>query len=132
MIETTEPDETVANQFCYGLFRVQNLMEGFTAVLKKRHHHKRTFIILLIIAFEMEMFALHGKWSCMFLYFRRVLDWSIVEFSRYTSILGCLGLIAQYALVPLLSSKLKLHDSTISIMGNILYYIINPQKIKLL
>ena len=42
------PDSMDNKQCCYGLFRVQNLVEGFAAVLKKRHHHKRSFIILLI------------------------------------------------------------------------------------
>ena len=128
-IDDLPPSDSMDNkQCCYGLFRIQNLVEGFAAVLKKRPHHKRSFIILLIIAFQLEMFALHGKWNCMFLYFRRVLNWSIVEFSRYSSILGGLGLIAQYALVPILSLKLKLHDSTIAMIGNNAYYIINKQR----
>ena len=72
----------------------------------------------------MEMFALHGKWNCMYLYFRRVLEWNIGTFSRYTSILGSFGLIAQYVLVPILSSKLKLHDSTIALLGTFIRYVL--------
>ena len=105
--------------FGYGLFQVQNLIDGFAAVVKKRKYHKRSFIILLIIAFEMEMFALHGKWDCMYLYFKRVLDWTMSEYGQYVSILGFLGLVAQYILVPLLSVTLKLHDSTIALLGNL-------------
>ena len=106
----------------YDLFRITNLLEGFAAVVKKRDYHKRTFIILLILAFELEIFALHGKWSCMFLYFRRTLEWSIMEFSMYTSILGAFGMIAQYVLVPVLTTRLKLHDSTIALLGNFINY----------
>ena len=100
------------------------MIEGFKTVFKKRQYHKRLFIVLLIIAFEMEMFALHGKWNCMYLYFRRVLEWNIGTFSRYTSILGSFGLIAQYVLVPILSSKLKLHDSTIALLGMIIQHVV--------
>ena len=108
----------------YDLFKIHNLIEGFKTVFKKRQYHKRLFIVLLIIAFEMEMFALHGKWNCMYLYFRRVLEWNIGTFSRYTSILGSFGLIAQYVLVPILSSKLKLHDSTIALLGMFIEYVV--------
>ena len=93
------------------------MIDGFKAVVKKRKYHKRSFIILLIIAFEMEMFALHGKWDCMYLYFKRALDWTMTEYGQYVSILGFLGLVAQYILVPLLSVSLKLHDSTIALLG---------------
>ena len=65
----------------------------------------------------MEMFALHGKWDCMYLYFKRALDWTMAEYGQYVSILGFLGLVAQYILVPLLSVSLKLHDSTIALLG---------------
>ena len=113
-----EDTETKNKGNCgYGLFQVRNLIDGFAAVVKKRRYHKRSFIILLIIAFEMEMFALHGKWDCMYLYFKRVLSWTMTEYGQYVSILGFLGLVAQYALVPLLSVTLKLHDSTIALLG---------------
>ena len=105
---------------CHSFFDVRNLIEGFKAVVKKRRHHKRTFIILLIIAFEMEIFALHGKWNLMFLYFKVALDWTMTEFGTYSSVLGCLGLIAQYVLVPFLTGVLKLHDSTVAMIGDVL------------
>ena len=116
----TNLDSDDGKNLCYSFFNIRNLVEGFTAVVRKRRYHKRTFIILLIIAFEMEMFALHGKWNCMFLYVKVALDWTIVEFGYYVSILGFLGLIAQYALVPILTGIVKLHDSTIALIGNIL------------
>ena len=68
----------------------------------------------------MELFALHGKWNCMFLYCKVALDWTITEFGYYTSVLGFLGLIAQYVLVPILTGVFKLHDSTVSLFGKIL------------
>jgi hypothetical protein len=35
---------------------------------------------------------------------------------RFITVLGVFGLLAQYVAVPLLSEKLKFHDSTISLM----------------
>ncbi len=64
------------------MFDWKNLKEGWVAVLKKREFHKRLFIILLIIAFEIEVFISVGKMGSSYLYFRRQLGWTEVEFSR--------------------------------------------------
>ena len=65
----------------------------------------------------MEMFAQKGLWSGRFLFLRKELEWSSLEYSYYTSFLGAIGLIAQYIIVPILANKMKLHDSTISLLG---------------
>ena len=36
--------------------------------------------------------------------------------SRYITVLGVIGLLAQYVAVPFFAEKLKFHDSTISLM----------------
>jgi hypothetical protein len=40
------------------LFDLNNIKEGFRAVLKERPYHKRTFLILMIIIFEIEIFII--------------------------------------------------------------------------
>ena len=72
----------------------------------------------------MEMFAQNGLWSGRFLFLRKELKWSSLEYSYYTSYLGAIGLLSQYIIVPVMANKLKLHDSTISLLGTILemYY----------
>ena len=67
----------------------------------------------------MEMFAQKGLWSSRFLFLRKVLSWTSLEYSRYTTILGVIGLLAQYIAVPILANKVKLHDSTISLLGKL-------------
>ena len=57
-----------------------------------------------------------GRWSSLFLFFRKHLKWSVIQYSRYTTILGVFGLLAQYIFVPFLSTRLKLHDTTISLL----------------
>ena len=64
------------------LFDVNNLKEGWRAVLKKREFNKRLWILLLIAAFELEIFMDNGKRGSSYLYFRRQLGWGEVEFSR--------------------------------------------------
>ena len=98
-------------------FRIQHVKDGFAAVLKKRDHYKRAIIILLLVSFELEIFALNGKWSSFYLFFRRQLQWTIIEYSRYTTILGVIGLVAQYLVVPFLTKKLHFQDYTIAIIG---------------
>ena len=50
------------------------------------------------------------------MFFRRHLKFTVVQYSRYTTILGVFGLAGQYIMVPILSKKFKLHDSTISLI----------------
>ena len=57
-----------------------------------------------------------GRWNSLFLFFRKHLKWSVVEYSRYTTILGVIGILAQYIVVPTLSERFKLHDATISLL----------------
>jgi hypothetical protein len=64
-----------------------------------------------------------GRWNSLFLFFRKHLKWSVVEYSRYTTILGCIGVLSQYIAVPALSERLKLHDSTISLLDAITRYL---------
>ena len=65
------------------LFDINNLKEGWQAVLKKREFNKRLWILLLIAAFELEIFMDNGKRGNSYLYFRRQLGWGEVEFSRF-------------------------------------------------
>lgn len=98
-------------------FNLKNLKEGFSAILKKREGYKRAVILLLVLAFELEIFSLIGKWGSLFLYFRKILDWTILEYSRYTTTLGVIGLLAQYIAVPFLTAKLNFQDYTIAMLG---------------
>jgi hypothetical protein len=54
------------------LFDINNLKEGWVALLKKREFNKRTFIILLIVAFELEVFMDNGKRASLYLFFRNL------------------------------------------------------------
>ena len=64
-----------------------------------------------------------GRWSSLFLFFRKHLKWSVIQYSRYTTILGVFGLLAQYLFVPFLSNFLKLHDTTISLLDVVTRYV---------
>jgi len=98
------------------LFNPENFKEAWRALIKKRDGHKKMFIILLIVAFELEMFLSHGRWSGLFLFFRKQLKWSTIQYTTFTTTLGFIGLFGQYIAVPILSGWLRLHDSTISLI----------------
>ena len=98
-------------------FRTAAIKESVRAVLRKREHYKRAIIIMLIVTFELEIFAMNGKWSALYLYLRRKLDFDIVKFTFYTSFLGMMGLIAQYVAVPILTKRLHFQDYTVAIIG---------------
>ncbi len=94
------------------LFDLRNLKAGFSALFEKRPHNLRLYLILMVACFELEMFVNVGEGNN-YLYLRKVLDFQMKDYTRYSTIVGVIGIIAQYITVPLFSEKFKLHDSTI-------------------
>ena len=118
-IETIKLDESDAARWkrkIRSLFDIRNMKEGFVAVFKKRDNNMRTYLILMIFCFEMEQFINVGEWGSSYLYLRRVLGFTMSDFSRYLTVIGVIGIIAQYITVPIMSEKLKLHDATITLI----------------
>ena len=85
----------------------------FRALFKKRQHNLRVLIILMICSFELMAFIHVGEGSNGYLYLRRKLNWDIIDYTAFTLTAGITGMMAQFTVIPLLSEKLKLRDSTI-------------------
>ena len=94
----------------------ENLKSGFAAIFRKRPHGQRRYLLLLIFCFEMEMFINVGDWGNAYLYFRRVLEFDLQDYTKYTVVVGVIGIVSQFVFVPFFSSKLKLRDSVISVI----------------
>ena len=116
--EQQEPKkhETGFRNKILSFFKISRASEGFITVFKKREGYKRLCIILTIIAMTLDSFSSKGKWQSLLLYFRKVLSWTITQYSSFMSSLGLIGAISNYVLVPLLSRKFLIHDSTIAII----------------
>ena len=108
-------EDGVINKLC-GSFKASRLTEGFETVFKNRGGSQRMCIIISIAAITLDSFAARGKWQNLFLYFRKVLNWTITQYSSFMSSLGLIGAISNYILVPFLSQKLHMNDSTIAII----------------
>ena len=93
-----------------------DIVRGFVSLVNGRKNKERTILVLLVIGFVLEVFFLNGFWSSHFLFLRKRLNWTSVEYTRYTSILGLIGLLSQYIVIPFLVNKIKLRDSTISML----------------
>ena len=72
----------------------------------------------MIACFEMEQFINVGSGDCgnQYLYLRRKLDWELIDYTTFTIIVGVIGVAAQYIVIPLMSEKFGLRDSTIVIV----------------
>ncbi len=82
------------------------------ALFQRRSHNLRLYLILMVACFELEMFVNIGEGNN-YLYLRKVLDFTMKDYTRYSTIVGVIGIVAQYITVPLFSEKFHLHDSTI-------------------
>ena len=91
-------------------------MNSFRTLCSKRKHNLRVLLLLMIFCFEMEQFINVGDLGFQYLYLRRKLDWDIIDYTTYTIVAGVIGLTAQYIIVPILSEKFNLRDSTIIII----------------
>ena len=62
-----------------------------------------------------------GKWSNMYLFFRMKHNWTITEYTRYTTTLGMVGVGAQFLVMPFLTSSwgLQLRDTTILLVSTV-------------
>ena len=65
-----------------GLFDVQNIKDGYKALIRPRDHNIRMYLILMICVFELEMFINVGEWGSAYLYLRRVLNFGLEDFAR--------------------------------------------------
>ena len=84
------------------------VMNGFFSRCRgKRLHLNSSWLCSFFKCLQM------GKWSSIYYFFRRTLKWSILEYTRYTSILGMVGVFANFFIMPFLSNTLKLRDTTI-------------------
>ena len=65
----------------------------------------------------MEQFINVGDWGNQYLYLRRQLDWTLIDYTTFTITAGVVGMVAQYIAIPVMSEKFGLRDSTIIIIG---------------
>jgi len=99
------------------MFDIQNVKDGFKTVFRKRDNNLRSFIIMLTIAFLLEIMLTNGKGPITYLYFRRKFSWDMSQFGSYIGIYGFVSIFAQFVVVPFLSQKMKLHDTTIGMLA---------------
>ncbi len=78
------------------LFDVRNLKAGISALFQRREHNLRLYLILMVTCFELEMFVNIGEGNN-YLYLRRVLDFQMKDYTRYSTIVGAIGIVAQVA-----------------------------------
>ena len=66
----------------------------------------------MIFCFELEAFINVGEGN-QYLYLRRKLDFTVSQYTSFSTIVGVIGIVAQYITIPLFSEKFKFRDSTI-------------------
>ena len=104
---------TMANKFSsfwtafMSFFDYTNIKLSFLTTFKRREENRRTIILVTVAIFLLVNFALIGQYAVLYLYFRKQLTWTHVEYTQYTIVGGMLGTLSQGLLVPFLSTRLK-------------------------
>ena len=88
-------------------FKLSNIKLGFLVTFKRREEKRRAIILLTVTIFLLVNFAMLGQYTVLYLYFRKEMSWTHVEYTRYTTVGGLAGTLSQGLLVPFLSTKLK-------------------------
>lgn len=95
------------------LLNPKNVVDGVRATFMKRPSNDRAKILLLIGTFLLDVLAMMGRHSVLFLFFRMQFHWSHADYSTYLTAFGVTGVAGQIVAIPFLSSKLGWSDTTI-------------------
>ncbi len=120
-LENLQGGVRLVSSVLYTSSRFQVLLYIFRALKKPRENNMRALILLMVFAFSMVEFTNVGEGN-QYLYFRRQLDFTIMQYTVFSIIVGIIAVTSQYVMIPILSERLNLRDSTIMIictMGNI-------------
>ncbi len=115
--KAAEEGEVEKKNMCLALFDINNLKLSFKTAFKKRPHGLRPFLLLAMFAFILEIFFNYGKMTTFFLFMRKEFKWTESTFGQYMAVFGIVGLFTQYCAIPFLKETIKLHDTTIGILG---------------
>ncbi len=97
-------------------FHYKNIMSGVKVIFIKRPHNQRILLLGLMICFGLEMAVNTGDHYFQYLYLRKKLEWTLVDYTMLQTAWSIISLVSQLIIVPVLSQKLAMRDSAISIL----------------
>ncbi len=99
-----------------GFFHLKNVLEDFLKLKKNCHPDKRKLLAIVFFCFTMEGFVHIGELDFTYLYTRKKLNYSLLDFMIFTNMARLMSVLTQFVFVPILSKRFKLRDSTISVL----------------
>ena len=86
-----------------------HISDSFVATFKKRDGPNRKYLLILMLTFLFVIIPFSGEHTIAFSYVRVRYDWSVDEYSTYSSIVTASGIVGQAILIPLLT-MLKINE----------------------
>ena len=111
--EKKDEDRKSSGRGLRALVNPKNVVDGVKSTFMKRPSNDRAKILLLIGTFLLDVFAMMGRHSVLFLFFRRQFHWTHADYSNYLTAFGVTGVMGQIVAIPFFSSKLRWSDTTI-------------------
>merc|ERR1719189_1065883 len=101
-----------------GAFSIWNVVEVFKVCFKARDNYVRSILMLLIFAMLFNLSTISSS-SLVYYLTRLEFKWDEQDYTVWVAITSISSSFATLCAMPLLSYKLKLHDSIIGIIGSI-------------
>ena len=96
----------------------RNIISGIKVLLVKRPHNKRILLLGVVICFGLEMAVNTGDYYFRYLYLRRKLEWTLIDYTMLQNLWNAIAIVTQLVLMPVLTQKLAVADSAISIVDS--------------
>ncbi|CAG9762387.1 unnamed protein product [Ceutorhynchus assimilis] len=114
--EPKRPDKTTKKNFLVDIFDTKHAIDTFKLVFKKNPDNDRLFIVSLLVGMFVYTMVNVGEESVFFLYTKAFLNWSIVEYTSFSTANTLIHLVGTIIAVPLFTKIFKLHDLTILLL----------------
>ncbi len=112
---TTEPNKgSFRVKKVLSFFHLRQVLSDFKSLRNNCHPNKRTLLAIVFFNFTVEGFVHVGELDFTYLYTRKKLDFTLMDFMLYSNTTKVVSVLTQFIFIPVLSQTLKLRDSTIS------------------
>lgn len=109
--------ETQTEGMFRNIFETEHVKVMFNTAVRSRPNHLRTIILFCIAIVSIFLFASLSDGGIIFLFFRKKFNWTIKEYTRYSSVRDFLSIIGTFGGIYGLHKILKIEEMVLVLLG---------------